>query len=165
MRRKGKGFTLIEILIVIVILAVLASLVLPRMMSQPERALVAEAVNYLGVIRRSQESIVGSISADWITGAATAGTDGNDGWKDMGMAIVPANSSFSYSCVGGLYASQGLALGAAGTCTATRANVNPVNNARNGGTITISLNTGRVTACGAPYMMLGAANAVGTSCA
>jgi len=57
-RRKvmnKKGFTLIEVLIVVVIIAVLASLLLPRMAAQTERAIAAEGLQTLGVIRRAQE--------------------------------------------------------------------------------------------------------------
>ena len=53
MRNDNKGFTLIEVLIVIVIIAIMASLSVPRFMGQSERAKVSEAVNTLGVLRRA----------------------------------------------------------------------------------------------------------------
>lgn len=162
--KKKKGFTLIEILIVIVILAVLASLVLPRMMAQPERALVAEAINYLGVIRRAQESIVGSTQGNWMNATAAVGGAGDAGWQGIGMGPVSGTSSFSYACVAGAYDAAGAAAGDPGTCTATRSNI-PAGNAKNGGTITVRLNTGRVTACGGAYVIVGTADALGTTCA
>jgi prepilin-type N-terminal cleavage/methylation domain-containing protein len=64
--KKGcrKGFTLIEILIVVVILAVLASMILPRMMGQSERAKLASAFTLMGVFRRAAEknAILGGYS-------------------------------------------------------------------------------------------------------
>ncbi len=55
--RRSKGFTLIEILIVIMILAILASLVLPRILGQVERAKYAEAFAWMGVLRRGAEKM------------------------------------------------------------------------------------------------------------
>jgi general secretion pathway protein G len=44
MRRIGKeGFTLIEILVVVVILGILASVIVPRVMGRPEEARIAKA--------------------------------------------------------------------------------------------------------------------------
>ena len=53
---KTKGFTLIEILMVVVIIGVLASLVLPRYFGQTERAVVGEAVAHLSAIRQAEEA-------------------------------------------------------------------------------------------------------------
>lgn len=43
MRSGQKGFTLIEIMIVIVILGILAGLIVPRIMSEPDKARVVKA--------------------------------------------------------------------------------------------------------------------------
>ena len=56
MKNKEKGFTLAEILVVIVILATMAALVIPRLTGQPERAAVAEAVAHLSAIRQANEA-------------------------------------------------------------------------------------------------------------
>ena len=56
MSRMKKGYTLVEILTVVVILAVLATLVLPRFTGQSERAVVAEAVSMLSAIRQAEAS-------------------------------------------------------------------------------------------------------------
>ena len=42
-RRRSRGFTLIEVMVVIVILGVLAALVVPRIMSRPDEARVVAA--------------------------------------------------------------------------------------------------------------------------
>ena len=69
----NKGFTLIEIIIVIVIIGVLATLALPRITGQIEAARGAEAMNYFGAIRRAVTNCVdmGNASGD-IPGANAA---------------------------------------------------------------------------------------------
>lgn len=52
-RKKQSGFTLLEIIIVIIIIGVLASLALPRLMSTVGFARCSEAINTLGVVRRA----------------------------------------------------------------------------------------------------------------
>jgi prepilin-type N-terminal cleavage/methylation domain-containing protein len=50
----NKGFSLIEVLVVLIILGTLASLAIPVFTGQTEQAYKAEAFNALGVIRRAQ---------------------------------------------------------------------------------------------------------------
>lgn len=52
---KKSGFTLLEIIIVIIIVGVLASLALPRFFSTVEFSRSTEALNSLGVVRKSIE--------------------------------------------------------------------------------------------------------------
>lgn len=54
MKRNSKAFTLAELLIVILIISILASLAIPRFFGQTEKARTSEAINMLGAIRRAQ---------------------------------------------------------------------------------------------------------------
>lgn len=51
--RNKKGFTLIEILIVIVILGVVAGLAIPVLTAQVERSRAQEAIQHLGAMKQS----------------------------------------------------------------------------------------------------------------
>ena len=54
LRRNKSGFTLVEILVVLLILAVLGALVIPRILGRLEKAKQAEAFMNLGAIRSSE---------------------------------------------------------------------------------------------------------------
>lgn len=53
MRKRHSGFTLIEVMIVIVILGVLAALIVPKVMGRPDEARVAAAKQDISTIMQS----------------------------------------------------------------------------------------------------------------
>ncbi|HNX69411.1 MAG TPA: prepilin-type N-terminal cleavage/methylation domain-containing protein [Candidatus Omnitrophota bacterium] len=65
--RSDKGFTLIEVLVVVVIISVLAALIVPRITGNVKRARLAEAIQTCGMIARAQvryASIYGALTTD-----------------------------------------------------------------------------------------------------
>jgi prepilin-type N-terminal cleavage/methylation domain-containing protein len=54
MKRKERGFTLLELLMVVIILGILASVALPQYIRTSERSRAAEALNMLATLRQSQ---------------------------------------------------------------------------------------------------------------
>jgi prepilin-type N-terminal cleavage/methylation domain-containing protein len=57
-RKNFKGFTLVELAVVIVIIGVLAAFGVPQFLKSVERSKAAEAFNYLAAVRGAQERYV-----------------------------------------------------------------------------------------------------------
>src|SRR6478736_6927095 len=56
LRSQGrKGFTLVELAVVIIIIGVLAAFGVPRFLDSVERSKAAEAFNYMSAVRSAQE--------------------------------------------------------------------------------------------------------------
>ncbi len=140
-----KGFTLIEVLIVVVIIGILASLILPRMLAQPERVMTAEAMNYFGVIARAFEAA--SSPGTIVFTAADSGAPGgaaNPAWRALGLDNLPGNAHFQYACTPPADP-DGVPNNAddvAPQCAATR-----VGGDKNAGTMTMDMATRRIVAC------------------
>ncbi len=132
--KRRKGFTLIEILIVVIILAVLAAMVLPRFLSQAENAYIAEAQQMLGALRRAETNwcdMTGCGTTFLVKAVTDTSVDAN--MTDLGLKGIPA-TNFSYSCAntgactalrGGAATNGSIVLSMAGgfTCTQKYTNV------------------------------------------
>lgn len=106
-----KGFTLIEIVIVVMILAILAGIAMPRYNKTTENARVAEAKNMLGAIREAQmryaqENDAYAASLSTLDINVTAGRYFNFGlpggcFTDTTDDIIGNATRNSYQCCGG----------------------------------------------------------------
>ena len=109
------GFTLAELLIVVVILGILASLTIPRFFPQAEKSRVAEALGMLSAIRQGEEAYRLENGAY----LEVADTDPDTQWALLGLDNPNASSvyfTYETSFVGG---NAQTFIG-----TATRTNVN-----------------------------------------
>lgn len=87
-----KGFTLLEILVVMVILGVLGSIVVPRFLNQSKRAQVSEALQMIGSMQRVADSYLDangpSLELTESSGAAS--------WEKFGMADPNVSKLWRY---------------------------------------------------------------------
>jgi prepilin-type N-terminal cleavage/methylation domain-containing protein len=136
LRCNSRGFTLLEILIVLVILAVIAGLAIPAYQSSVQKARGQEAMQALGAIRESMQRFAATAGA--YTGATV--TQGTPTTIDFNpTAVAPGVvQCFTYA-LGGV---------GAGTYTAT-ATYTPTAACGNAGPGTITINqAGVVTRTG-----------------
>ena len=93
MRHKNSnGYTLTEILLVVGIISLMASLIIPRLFPQAERARVSEAVGILGAARQGEEAFFLENTGIYLA-ITTTGTTApeNAAWAQIGMANPNAN--------------------------------------------------------------------------
>ena len=91
-----KAFTLIEIIIVIVIIGILATVALPRVTGQIEVARSAEAINMFGAIRRAAINCVDMSNATGLPAGANVASANCLTWSQLGMT-APVDALFTYT--------------------------------------------------------------------
>ena len=102
-QRSHRGFTLVEILIVVVIIAILASLVVPRMIAQVDKAKAVEALQMFGAIKRAVErdhDLNGSYPIPPDDGVIQSGRgiDPHNSWELLGLKD-PGTETWGYAYV------------------------------------------------------------------
>lgn len=109
-KHKSKGFTLVEILIVVVILGILAAIVIPQFTNASETAKASSLISQLQTIRSQLElyqvqhggdypaagvRAATGATADWDALTATTDLDGNVAGDDFGPYLQkPASNPF-----------------------------------------------------------------------
>jgi prepilin-type N-terminal cleavage/methylation domain-containing protein len=83
-QNKRSGFSLLEVLITVVIVALLAALVIPRVLQQVEKAKKAEAVQNLGAIR-SAELLLHGLTGTFVAAEDEAGIESALGLSIKGL--------------------------------------------------------------------------------
>ena len=119
--KRAEGFTLLELMIVVVIIGILATLAIPTFTHYIYRGRVTEAAAFLGEIKQRQEAyrsefgryaaVSGPLGADWgaanfnpnaIPGADPVIWDpAVDDWEDLG-AVPDGPIRFQYAAIAGL---------------------------------------------------------------
>ena len=88
---RTEGFTLAEVLIVVVILGVLAAIALPRFFPQAEKSRTAEAIGILSAIRQGEESYILE-NGQYLDPSTQV-----DGWAQLGIDDPNPGRYFNYS--------------------------------------------------------------------
>ncbi len=110
-RRGNSGFTLIELMIVVVIIGVLAAVAIPSFTQYIKRSKASETYNVLQDIRDKQESYFGEFKRYTVTipyTPAGGGTDGCADWVDaqnwpLGAAAMDPWIQLGFSPTGSSY--------------------------------------------------------------
>ena len=95
--RSAVGFTLAEILMVVVILGILSAVALPRLAPQKEKAYVSEALGILSAIRQAEEAHRLEFSSYCaVDGGATVASCT---WAQLGFDAAPDSDFWTYDMV------------------------------------------------------------------
>ncbi|MGA2700393.1 MAG: type II secretion system protein [Isosphaeraceae bacterium] len=140
--KTRKGFTLVELAVVIVIIGVLAAFGVPRFLKSVERSKAAESFSYLSAVRSSQERYLaqyGQYSTDltqldiqipspayFTIGTVSAGSTGltQNSWS---LTLTRTGASAGYGAYTVIFTDQGY--DATNSGIQTLPDINPISNA------------------------------------
>lgn len=117
MKRKVFGFTLIELIVVVIVIGILATMAIPQYLKATERALSAKAKNNLGLIAQAEKLY--RAENDTYVGAGSAAELSTNGLQNyVELNDINGDSKWTY-----------VVTGDASTFTATATRVTPTSDA------------------------------------
>ncbi|MCX5700822.1 MAG: prepilin-type N-terminal cleavage/methylation domain-containing protein [Candidatus Omnitrophica bacterium] len=117
MKRKVFGFTLIELIVVVIVIGILATMAIPQYLKATERALSAKAKNNLGLIAQAEKLY--RAENDTYVAAGTAGELTTNGLQNyVELNDISGDTKWTYAVTGD-----------ASTFTATATRVAPTSDA------------------------------------
>ena len=163
---KKNGFTLVELMVVIVIIGVLAAVAIPKMMAATNKAKAGEGPQFLGSISRLQHAFKAEYNAYILAtqdnkadGANTLPLDEN--WAALGMDKNPFSRYFDFAVAGSAGAAvvnfpvDNAAVNALDDFTATATLISKLGDATTGMTITIDDNDNKVASARELNLLVG----------
>lgn len=107
--RTQKGFTLIELMIVVVIIGILAALAIPRFMRATTKSKQSEVKQILKQIYTMEQTYRQANDTYWDPAGAVAGSATPNAFATLGVEVAPT-ARYSYS-IGGVTTTTFLATG------------------------------------------------------
>ena len=95
-QKNQKGFTLIELMIVVVIIGILAALAIPRFMRATTKSKQSEAKQILKQIYTMQNTYKQANDTYWISGGVVASNVAQNAFATLGVEIGPT-ARYQYS--------------------------------------------------------------------
>jgi prepilin-type N-terminal cleavage/methylation domain-containing protein len=127
-----KGFTLLEFIVVLIVLAALVAIALPQYTGFVERSKAAEAIAVLGAVKTAEEAAKLQTANTYLTATDITNLGVTPSTYRWTYAVTPASST-SY------------------TATATRQNTDPIGTSGSGQTVIMTYTFGGTTGWGGTH--------------